>query len=158
MQVTKDEWSPLFNSIKSKLSAGSRKALLREIIYDMKELSLSAFGAMGRNRPSAWDGLTRKYARRVGRSYPTLVMTPSERILAGKSLSKPHLMNQFSVDVSGDSASLHNSSEYADAHQKGRPEANLPARPYFPVDEKSKRLSPAAEIRIRERMKSHFSD
>lgn len=158
MQVTKDEWSPLFRNLKSKLSAGSRKALMREIIYDMKDLTLSSFGAAGRNRPSAWVRLKDKYARRVGRSYPTLVMTPSERILAGKALSKPHLINQFSVDVRGDSASLHNASEYAEAHQNGKPEGNLPARPYFPIDGESKRLSPAAEIKIRERMKSHFSD
>lgn len=81
------------------------------------------FGPIGADRPSFWQALKPKYAKRVGRTFATLYVS-------GK------LHNAVKLDNTKDEGcevSVSNSTvPYALVHQFGGGN-NIPARPYFPV-------------------------
>lgn len=153
MQVLRDDWSVLFRLLKQKISPASRKGLMTDLILDLKEITKGNFGTDGSNRTTAWQGLSPRYAKRVGRQNPTLILTPPERIAVGKSLDKPHLLNQFRHAADSNSASLTNDSAYADNHQFGK---TIPARPFYPVSANGETLAPVAEIRVQKILDEHF--
>lgn len=153
MQVLRDDWSLLFRQLKQKISPMERKGMMTDLILDLKEITKGNFGTNGENRTTPWKGLSARYARRVGRTVPTLILTPPERIAVGKSLDKPHLLNQFQHTASSDSASLTNTSDYADNHQFGK---TIPARPFYPVSQNGETLAPVAKIRFGKILDEHF--
>jgi len=105
MNIIKDDWTPLFQSLKSKLSPISRKQLLFELIGDLQNIAMLNMGNEGIARPKTWRELSKKYAdeRKHGNITPTLIL-------------KGHLRAGFVHQISEDSASLTNTTEYADAH------------------------------------------
>lgn len=153
MQVTQDEWTPLFKYLKIRLSASSRKKLLGEIIGEIEFITKGTFGANGKNRPRPWDNLSRKYSKRIKRNQPTLIMTFAERMLASKRSNSPHLINSFFKYSNDSEASLTNISPYADNHQFGE---TIPARPFYPITEDGMNLTPYAEKKLTGIMEKHF--
>jgi len=144
MQVTRDEWTPLFKSLKEKVSAQGRRRLLFQLIGDLQDISMLNFGDKGIDRPAVWAALTEKYAKeyKKGNRTPNLI-------------SKGNLLAGFVHQVGSDSATLTNITEYADVHQFGAAYKNLPARPFYPVDE-SGELTDLANQRQEEIVRSHF--
>ena len=80
--------------------------------------------------PHDWDGLSSKYAKRIGRAYPTLRMNGVEAAIMG---AEPNLLyDSTRIEVTNpDFATVYNDCEYASAHQFG--EGNMPPRPFFPI-------------------------
>ena len=144
MQIIRNEWTPLFQSLKEKVSPLGRKRLLFQLIGDLQDISMLNFGDKGIDRPAVWAALTEKYAHeyKKGNRTPNLIL-------------KGNLLAGFVHQVGSDSATLTNITEYADAHQFGVGYKNLPARPFYPVDE-SGELTDLAKARQEEIVRSHF--
>lgn len=86
----------------------------------LKWLTLQNFGSSGRDRPSAWPSLSKRYANRVGRTFPTL--DKSGRLFRSFRLSRSRtFITLHTQDV-----------PYASVHQFGY--HHMPLRPYFPVN------------------------
>ncbi len=145
MQITKDEWSPLFASLKEKVSAQGRKRLLFQLIGDLQDVSMLNMGDTGLARPSDWPILTKPYADKFkgGNRTPNLILTGRMR-------------SSFVHSVGDNSATLTNTAPYADEHQFGAKYKNLPARPYYPVTPDGENLTMFAEERLREIVEQHF--
>jgi len=145
MVIQRDEWSPLLQSLKDKVSSQGRRKLLFQMIGDIYDITILNFGNEGLARPQPWQDLTERYARekKQGDRTPNLILTGA-------------LKSGFVHEVSGDSASITNMVEYADQHQFGAAYKNLPARPYYPVDESGLNLTPYAEGRQMEIVQEHF--
>jgi phage gpG-like protein len=79
------------------------------------------FGSSGPNRSSDWKSLSKRYAKKVGRSYATLDVT-------GK------LFRSFRMTTAAHRYVIVKTTgiPYASAHQFGR--NNMPWRPFFPID------------------------
>jgi len=146
VQVLKDDWTPLFNSLKERTGPQGRKRLLFQMIGDVYDLTVKTFGANGENRPAHWNKLKPKYAREYhgGDRTPTLILT-------GKMLAS------FRHTVGENKATLTNTVPYADAHQFGEEFRGLPARPYYPVTPDGESLTTFALERQREILNAHFS-
>jgi len=85
------------------------------------EMTLSNFGVAGVDRPVHWKELSPAYAAKVKRTIATLYVSGS---LKG------------AVHQEGNEVFVSNGEvPYALAHQYGYAPNNLPARPYFPIDE-----------------------
>ena len=146
MVIQRDEWSPLLQSLKDKVSAQGRRKLLFQMIGDIYDITVLNFGhGEGINRPAQWSILSQRYAqeKKGGDRTPTLELTGA-------------LKSGFVHDISGNTATLTNMVEYADQHQFGAAYKNLPARPYYPVDESGLNLTPYAEARQMEIVEGHF--
>jgi len=91
-----------------------------------RELVLNNFGHEHHpnDRPVQWKDLTAKYAKRKhgGDIDPTLILTGL-------------LKNSVQVESRQEFAEVYSPLDYATAHQEGNPGGNLPARPFFPMDE-----------------------
>lgn len=81
------------------------------------------FGASGVDRPWAWAPLSPAYAKKVGRSYATLVVTGALR----NSVKKTEGQDCAVVSMSDSDV------PYATRHHRGS--GNLPARRVFPLNE-----------------------
>lgn len=136
MVILRDDWTPLLQSLKDKVSLQGRRKLLFQMIGDVYDITIMNFGNQGLARPQPWMELTVRYAREKKNddTTPTLILTGS-------------LKSGFVHEISGDSASLTNRIDYADQHQFGAAYKNLPARPYYPVNESGLSLTPYAEAR-----------
>jgi hypothetical protein len=145
MQITKNEWTPLFLNLKSKVSGEGRKRLLFQLIGDLQDVTMLNFGETGIARPEEWQELTPKYAdaKKGGNRTPNLIL-------------KGNLINSFQHSVEENKATLTNSAPYADEHQFGAKYKNLPARPYYPVDQSGENLTPFAEERLAQIVEEHF--
>ena len=144
MQVTRDDWSPLFQSLKEKVSADARRELLFRMINEIRFITQQNFGASGIDRPMPWQILSPGYAweKKKGDRTPTLML-------------KGDLIRGFRTTVGDNSASLTNVSPYADEHQFGVGYKNLPARPFYPINEDGS-LTPFAEKSLAEVVEKHF--
>jgi phage gpG-like protein len=145
MQVIRDDWSPLFQSLKDKISADARRELLFRMINDLRYVTQMNFGESGMARPETWQILSPKYARefKKGNRTPTLML-------------KGDLIRGFKTTFDSNSASLTNDVAYADEHQFGVGYKNLPARPFYPINEDGS-LTDFAENRQLEIVREHFS-
>lgn len=111
------------------LAAGGRE--LRDIVRDN-------IGQSGVDRPAPWPPLTPRYAKRVDRSYATLLK--SGRLKADVRLIVTYTYAEVSC---GETA------PYAEVHQNGGGN-KIPARPYFPIQ--GGKLTASASIRVIEAM------
>ena len=144
MQVTRDDWSPLFESLKAKVSADARRELLFKMISDVRYVTQLNFGAEGIDRPKPWAILSPNYAweKKKGNRTPTLIL-------------KGDLIRGFRTSIQENSATLTNDVEYADAHQFGVGYKNLPARPFYPINEDGS-FTPMMQARLDEIAAKHF--
>lgn len=145
MQVTQDDWSPLFSSLKEKVSADARRELLFRMINEIRFITQQNFGASGIDRPMPWQILSPGYAweKKKGDRTPTLML-------------KGDLIRGFRTTVGDNSASLTNVVPYAHEHEDGAEWKNLPKRMYYPINEDGS-LTPFAEKSLAEIVEKHFS-
>lgn len=145
MQVTHDDWSPLLQQLKQRVSLQGRRVLLFQMIGDIQDIATLNFGYDGLARPSAWPILNERYARekKKGERTPNLVLTGA-------------LKSGFVHYIGADSASLTNVTEYADDQQFGAAYKNLPARPYYPISPDGESLTAYAEARQMEIVEDWF--
>ena len=145
MQVTNDQWTPLFYSLKSKISVEARHDLLFRMINDLRFITQSNFGNEGLARPETWQMLSPNYAweKKKGNRTPNLIL-------------KGELLRGFRTAVDGNSATLTNVVPYADEHQFGVVYKNLPPRPFYPIEE-SGELTEFAKARQEQIVREHFS-
>jgi phage gpG-like protein len=102
---------------------------------------MGSFGVTGTTRQFDWQGLAPKYARRVGRQYPTLYLNEQEAQKLGAESGR--LKNSTVINTGEkESAYVVNRCEYAAAHQSGTD--HIPARPFFPMDQNG--VMPAAAL------------
>lgn len=95
------------------------------------EIVRGNFGDVGVDRPFAWAPLSPAYAKRMGREHATLYVTGA-------------LEGAIKFETTEDAATVSVSNDdvpYATRHQYGEPSANLPARPYFPIETNGTPLS-----------------
>lgn len=83
---------------------------------------LMNFGEVGYDRPERWPGLSASYAKRMGRVFATLYVSGA--------LYDAVKLNPAEATVSVSNADV----PYAMVHQFGGGN-NIPARPYFPIEE-----------------------
>jgi len=145
MQITKNDWTPLFQQLKSKVSSEGKKRLLFQLIGDLQDITMLNFGETGIARPEEWQELSERYARekKNNNRTPNLIL-------------KGNLIHSFQHSVNENKATLTNSAPYADEHQFGAKYKNLPARPYYPVDQSGENLTPFAEERLFQIVDEHF--
>lgn len=97
------------------------------------DITMNNFGSGdGEDRPEPWVDLSDNYARRVKRTYPTL------------ELHGDLITSVTPVTDVLEYASVETNNPYALSHQEGVYENNLPARPFFPIDQ-SGELTPYTE-------------
>lgn len=82
------------------------------------ELTRQNFGEAGLDRPQEWPELSKKYAKRVGRSYATLFLHGD-------------LFESFQINNAYQFSEVFSESPYAEAHQFGTD--TLPARGFMPI-------------------------
>jgi len=146
MQVIRDDFTPFFQSLKEKISADARKELLFKMINDLRYVTQMNFGYAGLARPDTWQMLSPNYAweKKNGNRVPNLIL-------------KGDLIKGFRTTFDSNSASLTNVVEYADAHQFGQAYSNLPARPFYPINEGGS-LTDFAEKRQADIVREHFEE
>ena len=160
MNVTRDEWTPLFESLAAKVSSAGRTQLLDKMIGEIYVSTLSNFsgeGGGGDMRPWPDELLqSEDYKRHVHREFATLYRTEEERQWCAGSKWEGgtglHLVESFQVNIGDNFASLTNVSDYASNHQNGE---GVPRRPFFPVDENGD-LMPFMESRLFQLADAHF--
>ena len=146
MQILRDEWTLLLQSLKEKVSEDSRRELLFKSINDLRFITQINFGDSGLDRPQIWQMLSPNYAweKKKGNLTPNLIL-------------KGDLLRGFRTQVNGNSAMLTNVVPYADEHQFGVNYKNLPARPFYPITEDGS-LTPFA-VESQERIvREHFQE
>jgi phage gpG-like protein len=116
----------------------NRPVALRQVLGAMaarfKFMCMQNLGATGIDRPSQWDLLSPKYAKRVGRDYATLELTGQ-------------LMQSIRMQTHDDFSEVFvepDDCPYAARHQFG--DDKMPARPFFPMTEAG--LTPMAEAEV----------
>ena len=154
MQVTVDQWTPLFKDLQSRINGQSRRKLLFQIIGEIQDITVNIFGDEGIARPFTWRELTPKYAHRwkYGDTTPTLKMS-DEMHNKRHPEGLPHLIDGFVHTFDENKATLTNVSPYADIHQFG---GGRMFRPYYPVSQTGETLSPYAMEKVREILDLHF--
>lgn len=121
--VKEDNAGPGFRSLQRRLTGFGKRRMLQAIGMRFRDITRQNFGVTGIDRPAEWPPYARNYPkwgkRRGG---------PATLIRTGKMMQEIHVTanNPEYVDVEADRV-------YAAAQQFGRPAANLPARPYFPI-------------------------
>ena len=161
MQVIVDQWTPLFESLATKVSSAGRTQLLDKMIGEIYVSTLSNFsgeGGSGDMRPWPDELLqSEDYKRHVQRDFATLYRTEEERQWCFGSRweggTGAHLVESFQVNIGDNFGTLTNVSDYASNHQNGE---GVPRRAFFPVDE-SGQLMPFMESRIFQLADAHFS-
>lgn len=151
--ISVNQWTPLFQEIKSKLDERGKRLLLSRLIGTVQSITIETFGADGVNRPEPWPELKRNYAQEWhgGDTTPTLLLSDEKHSLAAG--EQPHLIDSFTVDLTSQQATLTNVSPYADIHQFGL--GVIPARPFYPID-KAGGLTPYAESRLMQVTQDYF--
>jgi len=157
MQVTRDDWTPLFRNLKMRVSKQSSKRLLEEVIGEIRDITLQNFES-AEGRTNFWRELSEKYAEewKDGDRTPNLRMSPLNHFLRGN-IGK-QLIDSFAIYASSKTARLTNTAPYADIHQFGARYMNVPARPYYPVTSDGSSLNPYAERRVYRILKDHFGE
>lgn len=145
MQISRDEWTPLLQKLKDKISPTARKQLLFQMIGELQDISMLNFGNTGIARPADWKILSEKYAREMKNGIRTPNLILKGELLAG-----------FVHTVGENNATLTNLVTYADEHQFGAEYKNLPARPFYPVTRDGEELTPFAEERLAKIVQEHF--
>lgn len=103
-----------------------------------ESIVLGNFGEVGIDRPISWAPLSPAYAKKVGRTFATLEV--SGALKAAVTVDNSNL-DYSRVFITKDNV------VYALAHQYGNPKGNLPARPYFPI-ENTGELTPFAKSEV----------
>ena len=147
MTVELDQWTPLFNEIESRVNQDGRRKLLMRLIGDVYDVTVLNFGETGIARPKKWKDLNEKYAKEKheGNRTPTLIL-------------KGDLKEGFEVEFNSEFATLTNNVPYATEHQFGEPYKNLPARPFYPVDENGLTFTTEMVSRLQGVFESHFEN
>lgn len=131
VRLVRDTVTPDMASKARMLSPIARRAVLAAMARSFAAMTREPMGASGKHRPQPWAPLSEAYAKRIGRTEPTLVMTASERVAEGKDAASPHLRDSVQVQsVTPERAVVGADIEYAAAHQLG---SGVPPRLYFPV-------------------------
>jgi hypothetical protein len=160
MQILKDEWTPMLQALRQKLSGPQRRKLLFQVIGEIQDITQLNFGSEGANRPSQWPELADWYAEEYhdGDRTPKLIL--SEFWHNKKAPGQPHLKDAFVHTFDENKATLTNTNTYADEHlpftyavNRNR---NIPFRPYYPVTFDGTDLTPYAWGKIREILELHF--
>lgn len=146
MNVVVDQWTPFFEELESRVNSEGRRKLLFQVIGDVYDVTVGNFGDTGIARPEEWPSLSVKYAdeKHGGNRTPTLILTGA-------------LKEGFVVEFNDQFASITNLVEYSDLHQFGENYLNLPARPFYPVDEQGLALTQFMQERINGIVFSHFT-
>ena len=163
MTVEKDEWSGLFAELEARINEDGRRSLLESAIEDVRVMTLANFGEFGDGMMRPWheETLLSESYKRVLRKASVRTVATLERDEDERDACRgtkweggtgAHLIDSFTIDCSGDSATLANTSDYASNHQLGK---GVPTRPFFPVDEAGN-LMPQMESRIFQLADAHF--
>lgn len=109
----------------------AREAGLRAMRDRFYDIVSANFGIAGPERPWAWEPLSPRYARKVGRPYATLFVTGA---------LKASIMKGGTFGESTTVSMANSSVPYVTAHHDGSPSGNrshpgLPARRVFPLDD-----------------------
>lgn len=129
IRLVSDTASPRLLRQARSLNADNRRRILLAMGALLRDATIRNIGNSGPDRPNAWSNLTPEYAKRIGRTHATLIMTAAERIKEGKAASLPHLRDMISVTgATGEKATVTADVTYAAKHQ-----LRGPRRPYFPV-------------------------
>lgn len=119
IRKTSDQVSPLLDAIIQTFEK-ERHNILKDLGEKFLELTLSNFGANGENRSTPWKSLSKKYAKKVGRSYATLDRTGA-------------LKESIKLKITSEYAIISTSNKYAAAQAFGYRPRNLPARNFWPI-------------------------
>lgn len=115
------------------IDRSARDSILRKMGATLKRDTVANFGLSGTDRPSPWKPLSKRYAKRVGRTAATLEVTGS-------------LMRSLRIGQSdGEAITVYTDDPKAAYHQFG--EGNNPLRPFFPITPEGQ-LTPRARNRI----------
>jgi len=123
LTISQDALVTFIDGAKDLLEKAIREAQMA-MTYRLYDIVQNNFGEAGEDRPEEWVALSPAYARRVGRPHATLEVSGKLR---------------YSIQVDGEGPEGGrvwvdpDAVPYALAHQFGS--GNIPARPYFPMDE-----------------------
>lgn len=123
--------------VEGMLLAGERRArnmkpALRIIRDDIRRVIAATFSAQGRRYGGSWEFLKEATIRKkVRRGWDLRILYARHRLV--NSLTKSQ-SNYAIVKMTNDTIELGTKVPYADAHQYGRPEKNIPARPFIDFD------------------------
>lgn len=139
LRLKRDDLRPAITGMWDKLRSGGRRSLLGAVGDEFRAMAQEQFGADRPNRPAPWAPLSKRYQKRIKYS------GPPKLILSG------HLNQSMTVNATDQVVFVSANEGYAEAQQFGRPEVNLPARPFFPVV--NGQLTDYAKDRIGDRIK-----
>lgn len=94
------------------------------------EMTLANFGIAGADRPKPWAPLKESTIENYRRRKPPVMRKIATLILSGALKNAVHVTDKNRVEIENQDV------PYAMAHQYGYAPRNLPARPYFPIDDK----------------------
>lgn len=129
LRLVSDTVTPRMLKQARSLAPDNRRRILLAMGAILRDGTIRNIGNSGPDRPNSWPQLSAAYAKRIGRSHATLIMTAAERAREGKATGLPHMRDRISVSsVTPDKATVTADITYASKHQ-----LNRPRRPYFPV-------------------------
>lgn len=127
--VIRVNFSELTRQIVTPFTPWQRRQILGAMAAKFLFITSQNFGQSGAYRPSPWAPLSKSYAKRVGRPYPTLYLSGD-------------LFRSVRLSVSDEVATVSWEDEKASWHQEGT--SRMPARPFLPI--KGAGLTPLAEM------------
>ena len=121
--------------VMQRLNGPQKRRVLYRMAREFYEITASNIGTIGAARPSEWPPLSPRYAKRVGRSHATMLLTGE-------------MFRSIRVSATQDAGQISTTNPYAAAHQYG--EAPQPLRPFMPMTgtQGNERLTPYAEKRL----------
>jgi hypothetical protein len=147
LRLKYDKVTNRLRKIARAMSASHRRVLLSAMGKKFADIAISNLGSSGKARPQMWEPLSQRYAQRVGRNIPTLVLSPAEnQKLGGK--HNPGLLKRsikLTSVTPGHARVMAQRCAYAARHQYGG--KGMPTRPFFPVDAKNK-ITPYANLQL----------
>lgn len=154
MKTTNDQWTPLFKSLKVKISTTGRTKLLGTMIDELYNISVLNFGDVGIARPSEFAQLKEKYAieYKYGDQTPDLTMSYEMHALKNPDVQF-QMIDSFRTTVAPNKATLMNISPYFNEHQFGKGKMY---RPTIPVNKSGDALTPFAEESLVQIVDDHF--
>lgn len=154
MKVVTNQWSPLFKSLKVKVSPSGKRKLLGQMIDELYNISVLNFGDTGVARPSPFSPLKDKYALewKDGDSTPDLLMSFHAHQLRNPDVQY-HMVDSFRTTVEDNTATLRNISPYFNQHQFGKGKIY---RPTMPITEDGSDLTQFAKDSLVQTLDEHF--
>lgn len=139
IRIVRDTLTPQLQAAARRLSGGGRREVLRAMGEALVGWTKDAFKRPAR-RPEEWPPLKGRL-RRDGTRGSARDGTP---LLKSRML----MTNIHVARLSGSEVTVAPAQDYGVHHQFGAPQANIPARPFFPFDS-SGRMMPEAQRHIR---------